>query len=291
MIDVDISATVGDGQRHFGVQVRFASDAPVVALYGPSGAGKSLTLQAMAGLLRPGRGHVRVHGRALFDAQRGIHLPASQRGMGYLFQHYALFPHLTVRENIAFGLTSWWQRRLSVADAQRVDDLLHSFGLSALAHSRPATLSGGQQQRVALARALACRPEVLLLDEPFAALNPMLRSELRTELAEVCRRWQTPVVMITHDVEDVLALAHVAFVLEAGRVVREVDVVQGRSREVIESDLSGVHGAHAQPTTATATATAQTLRRLLGAPQALTHALAGRISPSAAWPAHRGRSC
>lgn len=272
MIDVDFSATVRDGKRNFDVQVRFASDAPVVALFGPSGAGKSLTLQAMAGLLRPWHGHVRVHGRALFDAQSGINLPASQRGMGYLFQHYALFPHLSVRDNIAFGLTNWWRRRLSVADAQRVDDLLHSFGLGAMIHSRPATLSGGQKQRVALARALACRPEVLLLDEPFAALNPMLRAELRTELAVVCRRWQTPVVMITHDVEDVLALAQVAFVLEAGRVVREVDVLHGQSREVVQS---GLRGRSSQAAPVPVTPVAQTLRRLLGAPQALTHALGG----------------
>lgn len=274
MIDVDFSAAVSDGQRRFDVQVRFASDTPVVALYGPSGAGKSLTLQVIAGLLRPQRGHVRVRGRALFDGQRGIHLPASQRGVGYLFQHYALFPHLSVRDNIAFGLTTWRQRRLSAADAQRVDDLIHSFGLTAMAHSRPATLSGGQQQRAALARALACQPEVLLLDEPFAALNPMLRAELRTELADVCRRWHTPVVMITHDVEDVLALAHVAFVLEGGRVVREIDVCKGQSREAVQSSLHGLAGQAAQAYGPVAAA-AQAIRRLLGAPEALTHALAG----------------
>jgi len=280
MMDVDFSASVSDGKRRFEVQVRFASDAPVLALYGPSGAGKSLTLQVIAGLLRPQRGHVRVQGRCLFDGQRGIHVPASKRGVGYLFQHYALFPHLSVRENIAFGLTSWWQQRLSAADAQRVDDLLHSFGLGSMAHSRPATLSGGQQQRVALARALACQPEVLLLDEPFAALNPMLRAELRAELAAVCRRWQIPVLMITHDVEDVLALAQVALVLEAGRVVREIDVLHGHSREAVQSGLQGL-AVQAAPAPGPVTAAAQTIRRLLGAPQALTHALNGVGSASA----------
>jgi molybdate transport system ATP-binding protein len=223
MIDVDIRATVSDGRRRFDLDIAFASDAPVVALYGPSGAGKSLTLQAMAGLLAPSAGHVRIAGRTLFDATEGIDVPAARRGVGYLFQHYALFPHLSVRENVAFGLRRW-PGRLAAEDRRRVDELLASFGLAGLADSRPSTLSGGQQQRVALARALALQPAVLLLDEPFAALNPMLRQQLREELAAVRARWGIPAVMITHDVDDVLALANVAFLIEDGRVVREVDL-------------------------------------------------------------------
>ncbi len=237
MIDIDLTATVSDSTRRFTLATRFASEAPVVALYGASGAGKSLTLQAIAGLLRPERGHVRVGGRVLFDSARGVDLPPDRRGVGYLFQHYALFPHLSVRENVAFGLTSWWRRGLSGDRAVRVDALLHSFDLTELARSRPAGLSGGQQQRVALARALACGPELLLLDEPFAALNPLLRHELRGQLADVFRRWQMPVVMITHDVDDVLALADVAFVVEHGEVVREVDLRSGEGRDVTRRAL------------------------------------------------------
>lgn len=237
MIDVDLNTSVTDGQRRFELAVRFAAEAPVVALYGPSGAGKSLTLQSIAGLLRPAAGHVRVGGRTLFDAKRGIDLPVAERRVGYLFQNYALFPHLSVRENVAFGLTDWWHPRLAPHDALRVDGLLESFGLMALAHSRPAALSGGQQQRVALARALACEPALLLLDEPFAALNPLLRHALRRELAQVCARWQTPVVMITHDIDDVLALADVAFVIEHGQAVREVDVPRGVAREMLQHVL------------------------------------------------------
>jgi len=236
MIDVDIRLGVADRTRRFELAMRFATDAPVAALFGPSGAGKSLTLQAMAGLLRPRSGHVRVGGRTLFDAARGIDLPAERRDVGYLFQHYALFPHLSVRDNVAFGLTSW-RRRLAHADTERVDALLASFGLSALAASRPATLSGGQQQRVALARALACNPSVLLLDEPFAALNPMLRAELREELRTVRERWGIAVVMITHDMDDVLALADMAFVCEGGQVVREVDLRQATARERARIEL------------------------------------------------------
>lgn len=259
MIDIDLATFVTDGCRRFDLAVRFAADAPVVALYGASGAGKSLTLQAIAGLLRPAAGHVRIDGRTLFDARQGIHLPPAERRVGYLFQHYALFPHLTVRENVAFGLTRWWRPRLSPQDARRVDDLLASFGLSALAHGRPRTLSGGQQQRVALARALVCEPAVLLLDEPFAALNPLLRHALRAELAQVCARWKTPVVMITHDIEDVLALADVAFVIDGGQVVREVDVRRGVGHDVARALQPGWTPRPVNPT-------GEAVRRLLGAP-------------------------
>lgn len=248
MIDIDLATTVTDGRRRFDLAVRFAADAPVVALYGPSGAGKSLTLQSIAGLQRPTAGHVRIGGRTLFDARQGIDLPPAARRVGYLFQSYALFPHLSVRENVAFGLTSWWHRRLSPVDARRVDELLQSFGLAELAHSRPATLSGGQQQRVALARALVCEPAVLLLDEPFAALNPMLRQELRGELVQACARWKTPVVMITHDIDDVLALADVAFVMEDGQVTREVDVRRGVGHEVARALVPGWTSAPASTT-------------------------------------------
>ena len=240
MIDVDLKLTVTDGSRRFDLAARFSTDVPFAALYGPSGAGKSLTLQAIAGLLRPAGGHVRLDGRTLYDAAAGIDVPASERRVGYLFQNYALFPHLTVRENVAFGLTSWRRRRLPPEEADNVQSLLERFGLAALADSRPQKLSGGQQQRVALARALACRPQVLLLDEPFAALNPMLRAELREELAEVRRAWGIPVLMITHDIEDVLALADVAFVYKDGQVVREIDLHTAESRELSLREAAGV---------------------------------------------------
>jgi molybdate transport system ATP-binding protein len=238
-IDVALRLTVRDGARHFELSTRFASDSGFVALYGPSGSGKSLTLQAMAGLLQPEAGHVRVGERTLFDARTGVNVPPPARRIGYLFQHYALFPHLTVRENVAFGLTTWRRPRLSAEQHARVDGLLGSFGLTAMAQSRPVNLSGGQQQRVALARALACQPQLLLLDEPFAALNPMLRTQLRQELAQVCRNAGIPAVMITHDVDDVLALADVCFVYEEGQVVREVDLRGGKQREVVREAVTG----------------------------------------------------
>jgi len=128
-----------------------------------------------------------------------------------------------------------------------VQVLLERFGLAATADSRPATLSGGQQQRVALARALACKPLILLLDEPFASLNPMLRDALRSDLAEVRRQWGIPALMITHDVDDVLALADVAFVYDSGRVVRQIDLRDASSREFARLAMDGAPATPASP--------------------------------------------
>ncbi len=236
MIDIHLQLLVSDTRRRFDLDIAFATEAPFVALYGPSGAGKSLTLQAMAGLLPVRAGHVRLNGRVLLDTAAGIHLPAEQRGVGYLFQHYALFPHLSVRENIAFGLTSW-RRRLKAEDAARVDELIEAFGLSALARSKPATLSGGQQQRVALARALACNPQVLLLDEPFAALHTTLRRQLREELRTLRQRLGIPAVIVSHDPDDVLALADEVFVLDGGRVQRHLLASDPGLRAALEQPL------------------------------------------------------
>lgn len=259
MIDVDIQLAVADGKRRFELDVCFASDEQVIALYGPSGSGKSLTLQAMAGLLQPAAGHVRIGERTLFDRAAGIDLAAPERRIGYLFQSYALFPHLSVRDNVGFGLTNW-RRGLRADESRRVDELLHNFGIAEMGDSRPGTLSGGQQQRVALARALACEPHALLLDEPFAALNPMLRQSLRDELAQVRARWNIPVVMVTHDIDDVLALAQVAFLLDRGRVVRQVDLQQAESRDIRRERLQP--GMPLRPPRAHASL----LRRMLEAP-------------------------
>lgn len=244
MIDVDFRASVSDGARRFELDMRFAADAPVTVLYGSSGAGKSLTLQALAGLLRPREGHIRFNRQAVFDSATGIDLPASARRVGYLFQNYALFPHLNVRDNVAFGLTRWG-RRMGPSTRQRVDEVMRSLEIESLAASRPDALSGGQQQRVALARALARQPEMLLLDEPFAALNPMLRVRLRGELKQIQQRFAVPMMIISHDIDDVVALADVMFVVEGGRVVREVDLRDRvvRDRLVAPADEAGSENA------------------------------------------------
>ncbi|MCB5363860.1 ATP-binding cassette domain-containing protein [Pusillimonas sp. CC-YST705] len=237
MIDLDIQLTLSDARRRFELSARLSTEARFAVLYGPSGSGKTTTLQAIAGLQQPTAGRICIDGQTLFDHAGNINVPGRQRRVGYLFQQYALFPHLSVRANVEFGLTSWYKRRPSHEQRDRVEALLESFGLSAMENSLPRSLSGGQQQRVALARALACEPRILLLDEPFAALNPMLKDSLRAELAATCQQWGIPVLMITHDPEDVVQLAQVAFVFEAGRIVREIDVENGRMKEHLAQSL------------------------------------------------------
>jgi molybdate transport system ATP-binding protein len=231
MIDLDIRAQVRDRHRVFDLTVTMRSQAGFIAIYGESGSGKSLTLQSVAGLLRPSQGHIRLAGRTLLDRARNIDVPPRERQLGYLLQDYALFPHLSVRENVLFGLTSWLWRRPSSSDAQRVDSLLERFELTGVAASRPATLSGGQKQRVALARAMAIEPAALLLDEPFSALNPMLRHSMRMELRQLHLQSGIPVIMITHDVQDVLELADQCFVMARGQVIRSIDMKTASSQD------------------------------------------------------------
>jgi len=221
-IDVDIGKALREGDRRFALGVRFTSDADVTVLFGPSGAGKTQTLLAIAGLTRPDRGHVRIGERTLFDSARRIDVPARARRIGFVFQDYALFPHLTVLQNVAFARGgAWpWPRLARGADAPAdVRDILDAFALDGLLQSNPQQLSGGQRQRVALARALAARPQLLLLDEPFAALDAPLRARLRDELLAVRERFGVPMVVITHDPEDVAALGGHMICLDAGNVV------------------------------------------------------------------------
>lgn len=202
-IEVQLQTTLHARGRSFRLDATFASQDEFVVLFGPSGAGKTVTLEVMAGLRRPDSGRIVVGDRVLFDDHAGIDLPVRERRVGYVFQDYALFPHLCVSDNIGFGLRRAWHWRATQAVRQRVDEMLELFELATVAHSYPRQLSGGQRQRVALARALVKQPDVLLLDEPFAALNPLLRARMRSELLDVQRRFSVPVLLITHDQEDV----------------------------------------------------------------------------------------
>jgi molybdate transport system ATP-binding protein len=179
-----------------------------LALVGPSGAGKSSVLRAIAGLLRPEQGRIALGARVWLDTEAGIDLPPEQRSVGLVFQEYALFPHLDVRRNVAFG------------GRERVDELLERFRISHLAQARPADLSGGERQRVALARALARDPAVLLLDEPLSALDAHTRGVVRGELAEVLGELGLPTLLVTHDFEDAAALADRVGVIVDGRILQ-----------------------------------------------------------------------
>jgi molybdate transport system ATP-binding protein len=217
---VDIRISLGGASRRFDLEARFESAEDRVVLFGPSGAGKSVTLQALAGLLRPDAGRIVLGDRVLFDKAAGIDLPARERQVGYLFQDYALFPHMNVERNVAFGLTGNFGHRMDAATAQRVDGVLQALDIAALRRNLPRELSGGQRQRVALARALVCEPKVLLLDEPFAALDTPLRHRVRDELEDIRRRFSIPIVMISHDLEDVRRCADTVVLFRAGRVTQ-----------------------------------------------------------------------
>jgi molybdate transport system ATP-binding protein len=221
-LDVDFALTLEDRERRFELKVAFSSDDDRIVMYGQSGAGKSATLQAIAGLLAPQRGRIVVGGRTLFDSSAKVDLPARERRVGYVFQDYALFPHLTVYDNVAYGLRRFGKWRLNDENLSRIADMLRLMDLHPLADARPGSLSGGQRQRVALARALITQPQILLMDEPFAALDVRLRRRMREELTDVQQRFAVPLVLITHDLQDVEQLAQTLVVIDFGKVTRTV---------------------------------------------------------------------
>jgi molybdate transport system ATP-binding protein len=216
----------------FTVSAALSVGAETVALVGPSGAGKTTVLRAIAGLARPSHGHIRLDDRPWFDAEAGVSLAPEERSVGLVFQDYALFPHLTVRKNVAFGARS---------DPARVEELLERLRISQLAGARPGTLSGGERQRVALARALARRPEVLLLDEPLSALDAHTRAEIKVELRGLLDELALPTVFISHDFRDAVALAHRAAVIVAGKI-RQVGSVESLARSPTDAFVAALTG-------------------------------------------------
>ena len=222
LLDLDFRKTLRTGKRSFQLDVSLQSDSDRVVIMGPSGSGKSLTLKAIAGLLRPDAGHVRVAGITLFDAEAGIDLPPQARRTAYVFQDYALFPHLSVRQNIAFPLLRGWLNPRQGMQDPTVDYWLDALQLTQVAQQRPDSLSGGQRQRTALARALVTDPRMLLLDEPFAAVDPVLRVDMRSELEALQRRLQVPMLLITHDPDDAAAFGGDVFTVLDGRVSEQI---------------------------------------------------------------------
>ena len=211
-LDVELNKQL-DGFR---LQVELKCQSGILVLFGPSGAGKSLTLQCLAGIVRPDSGRIAVDDDVLYDNRLGIDVPPQKRQVGYVPQNYALFPHMTVSENIAFGL----RRPDCPQNVVKVGQLLEMLHLGGLEKRHPRELSGGQQQRVALARALAVRPRLLLLDEPFSALDAPLRDALRTDLCDVHRELGVGIVFVTHGVAETHVMAQTVAVYQGGRVLQ-----------------------------------------------------------------------
>ena len=221
-----MSALSADFEKRYpsGVTVRAAwcdaadaaGDAAVTVLLGRSGGGKTTILRCLAGLERPEAGTITFGGETWFDARTRTHLSPERRGIGFLFQDYALFPHMTVEQNIAFALP----RETPAARAMRVAELLEEFKLAGLEQRYPRQLSGGQQQRVALARTISRRPRLLLLDEPLAALDGPTRDEIRPGLKRFLGRLGIPTYVVTHDRLDAVVLADRVLIVEQGRIVQ-----------------------------------------------------------------------
>ena len=201
---------------HFNLDLNFSNNEQPLGLLGASGAGKSLVLRCIAGIETPNAGRIVLNGRILFDGEQKINLPSRLRRIGFLFQNYALFPHLTVAQNIAFGLP---KKTPKLVIKQQVEALLASVQLQGYTNRYPHQLSGGQQQRIALARALASQPEVLLLDEPFSALDTHLRSQLEQQLIATLASYQGVTLFVTHNLEEAYRICQNLLVLERGKAI------------------------------------------------------------------------
>jgi len=210
----------------FTLDVAFSVNREVMTILGPSGSGKTMTLQCIAGLVQPEEGFVNLNGRVLLDTTQKINLPARMRKVGFVFQNYALFPHLTVSQNIAYGIHHLSAQQISA----RIEELLEKMNILRLGDRFPRQLSAGQQQRVAVARALAPEPEVLLLDEPFSALDSLVKERLQLELQALQQIYQGNMLFVTHDLTEGYKFGTRIAVFESGHIVQ-----YDRKEEVIAS--------------------------------------------------------
>ncbi len=213
----------------FNLDVEWDIDNELAVLFGYSGAGKSLTMQMIAGLMSADEGSIRLDSSTIFDSLSGVNVPAQQRHLGYVFQDLALFPHMTVTENIDYGANGAAKGERPVKIRQMVD----LFHLEGLEQKYPSEISGGQKQRVAFARALIRKPPLLLLDEPFSALDNPLRLEMRQLLRDIRSTFDIPVVLVTHDIVEAYSMADKLIVYVNGRVAQT-----GTSSEVFSSPIN-----------------------------------------------------
>jgi|Deesub1362A_J573_1020465.scaffolds.fasta_scaffold00570_25 ABC-type sulfate/molybdate transport systems ATPase subunit len=211
---LDLSITKRFPRFELNVQLKLGRE--VLALLGENGSGKTTALKAIAGLVTPDEGYIRIGNTLAFHSELGINLPPQRRSVGFVFQELALFPHLNVYENIAFGLKVRGYSKAKVNE--EVEAMMHTLGLAELRSHMPSELSGGQKQRVALARALVVKPKLLLMDEPFSALDQRTKQEVREEVRNILETFQVPAIIVTHDYEDAAILADRVCVLSNGRV-------------------------------------------------------------------------
>ena len=209
---VDIKKNFGS----FKLESKFEAQNGVTCLLGPSGCGKSVTLKCIAGIEKPDEGYIELDGIVLFDSERGINLPPQKRRVGYLFQSYALFPNMTVRQNILCGMRHEKDRAVKEAKLKKTVDM---FQLNGLENHRPAQLSGGQAQRTALARIMVGDPRLLLLDEPFSALDAHLRDRLMIEMRDVLARFGREVIMVTHNRDEAYNMSREIAVMDSGKLL------------------------------------------------------------------------
>jgi len=210
MFDVSVQAALGD----FSLDAAFESESMVTALTGPSGSGKSSIVAAIAGLLKPSRGKIRIGSRTLFDSAAGIDVPAQKRGVRVVFQESRLFPHFSVAQNLMFGRWLAGKKR----DAQ-FDEIVSLLGIESLLARRPRKLSGGERQRVAIGRALLAEPQALLLDEPLASLDAARKSEIIPYLARLVSNARIPVLYVSHARDEIEQLAKTIVKIDGGRVI------------------------------------------------------------------------
>ena len=215
----------GPDSTGFALDLEFKAGDATTVLFGPSGSGKTLTLDSVAGFTRPGEGRIILDDSILFDGASGVNIPPRKRHCGYVFQNYALFPHMTLRQNLEFAV----EQKPRLVRHRLVNEMLEKFHLAEVSGRRPYEVSGGQKQRCSIARALIGSPRALLLDEPARGLDAPLRAELYTILRQVRADYRIPILLVTHDLEEALELGNEMLVLREGRLVQS-----GPPREVIE---------------------------------------------------------
>lgn len=244
---INIKRSLAHASREFVLDIKLETQAHRIALFGPSGSGKTLTIQAVSGLMKPDSGEIRVNDQLFFCSVKGVNMPPQDRQLAYLLQDYGLFPHLTVAQNISFGLKRGLFNPTKKWVPEGARRWIEAFDLQAVLGNYPYEISGGQKQRTALARALAVSPKLLLLDEPLAALDINLRVRMRQELSQLQKQLGIPSIIITHDPEDAIVLADEVYRIADGKIQGRCtpeeliqEIALGRDRLVTELQHTAV---------------------------------------------------